>query len=208
MDYKDYYTILEVDRKANEKDIKRSYRRLAQKYHPDKNPNDKSAEDKFKEINEAYEVIGDSENRQKYDRLGQSYHRYQQMGGAAGGFDYSQWAQAGGGSGNYQRVNIDLNDLFDSSGGFSDFFNTIFGGGFRTQRRGQQQMFVCFTALQWSHGHGRGGAAAWQPCNILLGLDPLQDRPQSCFTPTHSITPNMCVCCVWGLRSVLKCIQY
>lgn len=141
MEYKDYYKILEVDRKANEKDIKRSYRRLAQIYHPDKNPNNKSAEDKFKEINEAYEVIGDPENRQKYDQLGQSYHRYQQMGGATGGFDFSQWAQASGGSGNYQRVNIDLDDLFGSSGGFSDFFNTVFGGGFRTQRRGQQEMF-------------------------------------------------------------------
>ena len=141
MEYKDYYRILEVDRKANEKDIKRSYRRLAQKYHPDKNPNDNSAEDKFKEINEAYEVIGDSENRAKYDQLGQSYHRYQQMGGASGGFDFSQWAQAGGGGGNYQRVNIDLDDLFGSSGGFSDFFNTVFGGGVRPQRRGQQEMF-------------------------------------------------------------------
>ncbi len=141
MDYKDYYKILEVDRKANKKDIKRSYRRLAQKYHPDKNPSDKSAEDKFKEINEAYEVIGTPENRAKYDQLGASYHRYQQMGGAPGGFDFSQWSAAGGSSGTYQRVNINLDDLFSGSGGFSDFFNNIFGGGFQSQRRGQQDLF-------------------------------------------------------------------
>jgi curved DNA-binding protein len=141
MEYKDYYKILEVDRKANEKDIKHSYRRLAQKYHPDKNPNDKSSEDKFKEINEAYEVIGTPEKRAKYDQLGASYHRYQQMGGAPGGFDFSQWSAAGNPSGTYQRVNIDLDDLFSGSGGFSDFFNNIFGGGFQSQRRGQQDLF-------------------------------------------------------------------
>ena len=141
MEYKDYYKILEVDRKSNEKEIKRSYRRLAQKYHPDKNPKDNSAEDKFKEINEAYEVIGTPENRAKYDQLGASYHRYQQMGGAAGGFDFSQWSAAGGPSGTYQRVNIDLDDLLRGSGGFSDFFNNIFGGGFQSQRRGEQDLF-------------------------------------------------------------------
>jgi curved DNA-binding protein len=146
MEYKDYYKILEVDKNADKKEIKRSYRRLAQKYHPDKNPDDKAAENKFKEINEAYEVLGDPENRSKYDQLGQSYHRYQQMGGGPGGFDFSQWAASGGPSGGYQRVNIDLNDLFGSSGSgsgsFSDFFSSIFGGGFQSQRRGQQDMFA------------------------------------------------------------------
>jgi len=146
MEYKDYYKILEVDKNADKKEIKGSYRRLAQKYHPDKNPENKAAEDKFKEINEAYEVLGDPEKRSTYDQLGQSYHRYQQMGGAPGGFDFSQWAASGGPSGGYQRVNIDLNDLFGSSGSgsgsFSDFFSSIFGGGFQSQRRGQQDMFA------------------------------------------------------------------
>lgn len=134
MEYKDYYKILGVDKNATEKDIKRAYRKLARQYHPDKNPNDQSAEEKFKSINEAYEVLGNSENRAKYDQLGQSYHRYRQMGGAPEGFDFSQWASAGGPGGSYQRVNIDLDDLFGGGGGFSDFFNTIFGGGFGDQR--------------------------------------------------------------------------
>lgn len=134
MEYKNYYDILGVDKTASEKEIKRAYRQLARKFHPDKNPDDKSAEEKFKEINEAYEVLGNQENRAKYDQLGRSYHRYQQMGGAPGGFDFSQWATAGGPGGSYQQVNIDLDDLFGSSAGFSDFFRTIFGAGGRTQR--------------------------------------------------------------------------
>lgn len=122
MDYKDYYQILQVDKNASDKDIKRAYRKLARQYHPDKNPNNKAAEEKFKEINEAYEVLGNPENRAKYDQLGRSYQRYQQMGGAPDGFDFSQWSSAGG-----QRVNVDFDDLFGGSGGFSDFFNAIFG---------------------------------------------------------------------------------
>ncbi len=133
MKYRDYYKILGVDKKASEKDIKRAYRRLARQYHPDKNPDDASAEEKFKEINEAYEVLGNPENRAKYDQLGQSYHRYQQMGGSSAGFDFSQWATAGGPGATYQTSNIDLGDLFGASGGFSDFFRTIFGGGMAGQ---------------------------------------------------------------------------
>jgi curved DNA-binding protein len=128
MEYKDYYQTLGVSKKADEKEIKRAYRKLAQKYHPDKNPGNKSAEEKFKAINEAYEVIGNPENRAKYDQLGQNYHRYQQMGGNPADFDFSQWF-SGGGRG--ERVNVDFGDIFGggSSGGMSDFFNAIFGGG-------------------------------------------------------------------------------
>ena len=78
MEYKDYYKILGVDKNATEKDIKSAYRKLARQYHPDKNPDDRSAEEKFKEINEANEVLGNPENRAKYDQLGQNYHRFQQ----------------------------------------------------------------------------------------------------------------------------------
>lgn len=124
MEFKDYYKILGVDKKADEKEIKRAYRKLAREHHPDRNPNDSAAEDKLKEINEAYEVLGNPENRQKYDQLGANYHRYQQMGGQPGGFDFSQWYASGGGSG-YQQVNFD--DLFGGQGAFSDFFSTIFG---------------------------------------------------------------------------------
>jgi curved DNA-binding protein len=127
MEYKDYYKILGVSKDADDKAIKRAYRQLARQYHPDKNPGDKKSEETFKEINEAYEVLGDAGNRSKYDRLGHNYHRYQQAGGNPADFDFSQWFGGASGGGNYGRVNIDLGDLF-GSGGFSDFFSTIFGG--------------------------------------------------------------------------------
>jgi curved DNA-binding protein len=124
MEFKDYYQILNVAKNAGEKEIKRAYRKLARQYHPDHNPDDATAEAKFKEVNEAYEVLGNIENRQKYDRLGANYHRFQQMGGAQNGFDFSQWfSQAPGGA--YQ---VDMNDLFSGQGKFSDFFSAIFGG--------------------------------------------------------------------------------
>ena len=78
MEYKDYYQILGVERKATDADIKKAYRNLAKKYHPDKNPGDKSAEAKFKEINEAYEVLKDPEKRSRYDQVGSSYSQWQQ----------------------------------------------------------------------------------------------------------------------------------
>ena len=92
MEYKDYYKILGVDKNADEKEIKKAYRRLARQYHPDVNPGDKAAEPRFKEINEANEVLSDPEKRRKYDELGQNYQRWQQTGGQGGGFDWSQWA--------------------------------------------------------------------------------------------------------------------
>jgi curved DNA-binding protein len=123
MDYKDYYKILGVDRDADTKEIKAAYRKLALKHHPDKNPDDSNAEERFKEINEAYEVLGDSEKRTKYDRLGASYRDWERMGGGRGGFDWSQWT--GGMPGG---VRVETGDFGDVLGGFSDFFNAIFGG--------------------------------------------------------------------------------
>ncbi|MGH2536820.1 MAG: DnaJ C-terminal domain-containing protein [Candidatus Promineifilaceae bacterium] len=140
MEYKDYYRVLDVGRDASEADIKKAYRKLARQYHPDRNPNDKAAEEKFKEINEAYEVLGSAENRARYDQLGSSYQRWRQMGGAPEGFDFSQWAAAGGGPDvRHQQVNVDLDDLF-GGGGFSDFFNAIFGGGFRGSPAGYEDL--------------------------------------------------------------------
>lgn len=143
MEFKDYYEVLNVDKNADEKEIKRAYRKLAREYHPDRNPDDKASEEKFKEINEAYEVLGNAENRQKYDQLGANYHRYQQMGGAQSDFDFSQWyAQAPGGT---YRVNMgDLNDLFGEQGNFSDFFTSIFGGmpGARPAQGQQPRAYV------------------------------------------------------------------
>lgn len=142
MEYKDYYQILGVSKNADEKDIKRAYRRLARQYHPDKNPDDKTTEERFKEINEAYEVLGDPKKRARYDQLGSNYHRFRQGGGHPGDFDFSQWANQAGRGGYYQQVNLnDLGELFGSSGsGFSDFFNAIFGGGLG-QSVGRQEPF-------------------------------------------------------------------
>ena len=78
MEYRDYYKILGVDKKASEKEIKSAYRKLARKYHPDVNPDNPQAETKFKEVNEAYEVLGDPQKRTKYDQLGANWHRWQQ----------------------------------------------------------------------------------------------------------------------------------
>jgi curved DNA-binding protein len=138
MDYKDYYKILGVERKASEDDIRKAYRKLAKQYHPDYNPNDKQAEERFKEINEAYEVLSDSKKRSYYDRVGSDYSQWQRRGGGdPGNFN---WGQYGGFPGGGTRVNMDdLNDMF-GGGGFSDFFQTIFGmGGARPSSRSQPQ---------------------------------------------------------------------
>lgn len=140
MEYKDYYKILGVNRSASQEEIKKAYRRLARKYHPDVNPGDKEAEQRFKEINEAYEVLSDPEKRAKYDQLGAHWQQWQRAGRSAADFDWSQWfAGAPGGV----RVEFrDLSDLFGQgfgSSGFSDFFEAIFGGMGRTRTapRGQ-----------------------------------------------------------------------
>jgi curved DNA-binding protein len=124
MEYKDYYKILGVDRKASEQDIKKAYRKLAMKYHPDRNAGDKQAEEKFRDINEANEVLSDAEKRSRYDQLGENYNRWAQAGGTADGFNWSDWSAPRGGG---QRVDVgNFDDIF--GGGFSDFFSTIFGG--------------------------------------------------------------------------------
>jgi curved DNA-binding protein len=128
MDYKDYYKVLGVNKNADEKEIKRAYRRLAREFHPDVNPGDAQAEEHFKEINEAYEVLGDSEKRAKYDQFGASWQQYQHMGGDPSGFDWSQWMSGGHPGGTRVEFSGDLGDLFGGgAGGFSDFFNALFG---------------------------------------------------------------------------------
>jgi curved DNA-binding protein len=130
MDYKDYYKVLGVDRKANADEIRSAYRKLAMKYHPDKNPGDKKAEEKFKEINEAYQVLSDDQKRAHYDRLGSAYSNYRTTGGRPGDFRWDEWGARGS--------NVNMDDLFGSgsAGGFSDFFRTIFGEAMRSQGRG------------------------------------------------------------------------
>lgn len=130
MDYKDYYQILGLPRNASMEEIRKAYRKLAMQYHPDHNPGNTQSEDRFKEINEAYQVLNDPQKRAHYDRVGSAYSNWQQRGGQ-GGFDWGRWAgETPGGT----RVEYeDLNDLFGGEGGlFSEFFRTIFGGGMGT----------------------------------------------------------------------------
>jgi curved DNA-binding protein len=126
MEYKDYYKILGVERKASEDEIKRAYRKLALQFHPDRNPGNKQAEEKFKEINEAYQVLSDPQKRSRYNQLGESYTTWQQRGAPQDGFNWDEWTTYPGGGGN---VRVDYGDLEDLlGGGFSEFFRKIFGG--------------------------------------------------------------------------------
>ncbi len=133
MEYKDYYKVLGVERDASQEVIKKTYRKLAMKYHPDQNRGNKQAEEKFKDINEAYEVLSDPKKRERYDQLGASYSQWQNQGGR-GGFNWNEWATNQGRGGQ----NVDTGGFGDGFGGFSDFFSAIFGGmpmGGRPQSR-------------------------------------------------------------------------
>jgi DnaJ-class molecular chaperone len=143
MDFKDYYSTLGVAKTAAEKEIKQAYRKLARKFHPDVNPGDKSAETRFKEINEAYEVLGDPEKRKKYDELGANWRMYEQAGtaggpnpfaggspfGGGGGWNVNFGGPGSGGTGGFRTMTEDeMREMFGDANPFSDFFQTFFGG--------------------------------------------------------------------------------
>jgi curved DNA-binding protein len=135
MDYKDYYKILGVERGADDKTIKKAFRKLAQQYHPDKNPGDKAAETRFKEINEAYTVLSDPDKRSKYDRFGAQWEQYERGGGRAEDFDWGRWSNVGGSNGGRSSARNMTPEEFEqffggaSGGSYSSFFDTLFGGG-------------------------------------------------------------------------------
>jgi DnaJ-class molecular chaperone len=131
MDFKDYYSTLGVAKTANQKEIKQAFRKLARKHHPDVNPGDKSGGAKFKEINEAYEVLGDPEKRKKYDELGSNWRAYEQAGPAAGqgGGAWNIPFGGGAGGGGFRSMTEDeMHQMFGDANPFSDFFQTFFGG--------------------------------------------------------------------------------
>ncbi len=144
MEFKDYYKILGVTKSSTQDEIKKSYRKLAQKYHPDKNQGNKAAEEKFKDISEANEVLSDVDKRKKYDNLGSSWNNFSKQGGENSDFDWNEWFankqnNQGNNPNNYQnnyqngKQKQTVNDYFSSGGGVSDFFEKIFGNTYKQQ---------------------------------------------------------------------------
>ena len=138
MEFKDYYATLGVDKNTSDAEIKRAFRKLARKYHPDLNPGDKAAEAKFKEINEANEVLGDPDKRKKYDELGANWRMYEQAqrdgggypgySGGPGGWSVNFGGGSRGGASYRTMTPEEMQELFGTDDPFSDFFHTFFGG--------------------------------------------------------------------------------
>jgi len=171
---KDYYGILGVNRGAGEREIKQAYRRLARRYHPDVNPGDKSAEAKFKQINEAYEVLSDKEKRQKYDQFGDQW-QYADQFAQAGYQRAPSWnfSQAGGAQG------------FHFEGDLGGLFGDLFGSGMGSQRsrprRGQSVDYPVEVTLEEAY-HGTNRTIALrseQPCSSCQGTGRIQSVPCS-----------------------------
>jgi curved DNA-binding protein len=134
MEFKDYYATLGVAKTATDKEIKQAFRKLARKFHPDVNPGDKGSESKFKDINEAYEVLGDSAKRKKYDELGANWRLYEQAEAQGGANPFASWnvnmgGPGAGAQGGFRTMTQEeMEEMFGDSNPFSDFFTTFFGG--------------------------------------------------------------------------------
>jgi len=160
MEYKDYYNILGVAKGATQAEIKKAYRRLARKYHPDFNRDNPDSERRFKEINEAYQVLGDADKRQKYDHLGANWQNYQHFDGAQGGSgDYDFFRHFSGAG----RADFGTG----RQTGFSDFFKMFFGGA---------DLFGDSAATDASGGR-RGGSRPAADLNAEIRI-PLRDAAQ------------------------------
>jgi molecular chaperone DnaJ len=174
---KDYYDILGVKKDASEKEVKQAYRRLARRYHPDVNPGDKSAEAKFKEINEAYEVLSDKDKRRKYDRFGDKWQYADQF--TQGGQQTQYWDFSPGGGASYSFTGGDMGDL-------ESIFEGLFGGARsrtfhrRAQpRRGQDlESPVEITLEEAYHGTSRTiSLQVGEPCTACKGTGLIQKVP-------------------------------
>ena len=126
MEFKDYYATLGVAKTATAKEVKQAYRKLARKHHPDVNPGDQAAENRFKALTEAYEVLGDATKRKKYDELGANWRMYEQAGPGAPGS--SGGGRPAGGPGHRTMTEEEMHEIFGDADPFSDFFHTFFGG--------------------------------------------------------------------------------
>jgi molecular chaperone DnaJ len=179
-DFKDYYQILGVPRDADEKEIKAAYRKLARKYHPDVNPGDKVAEEKFKEINEAYQVLSDPEKRAAYDRYGEQWQAYQRMRE-----QYGENFPPGG-----------FESPFGGFGDFSEFIENLLrggGGGLRVQRAPRDIEQTLEISLQDAI---RGATRTIQlsmeePCSPCNGIGVAPDRRQNLPRVRRHRTPTI-----------------
>lgn len=173
MEYKDYYKTLGVGRTASADEIKKAFRKLAVKYHPDKNRGDHTAEERFKEINEAHEVLSDPEKRKKYDSFGEDWRHYQTTGTGGRPFDWTRYGNAG------QDRGFDSDDFGDVFGGegFSDFFDMLFGQSTRrptartTSKRGKDSRIVITLTLEECY-HGVTKVITMHDRSLRLQIKP------------------------------------
>lgn len=136
MEYKDYYKTLGINKTAGQDEIKKAYRKLAAKYHPDVNQDDKTAAQKFKEVSEAYEVLKNPDDRKMYDQMGADWKKYKRSGGSSQDFNWQQWSRQRGANQSQQRTYTyqggpGFEEQFGGESPFSDFFESFFGGGGR-----------------------------------------------------------------------------